>query len=85
MPRTRYTIRDDERYTVVVGWEGELETFFAAVYRSSDGAEPLLAVGTSPGEIRAISHLADAISGYAFVDAATVSALRQDAAVGDVQ
>jgi hypothetical protein len=85
MATTRYTIRDDDRYTVVVGWADDLETFFAAVYRSPDGEEPLLAVGTSPREIRAISHLADAISGYASVDAATVSALRHDAAPDDVQ
>jgi hypothetical protein len=77
-----YTIRDDDRYTVVVGWEDVLETFFARVvgrYRTS--GEPIFNIGTRRHEIPAVSLLAEMVSGYASIDAATVSALRRLAPV----
>ena len=76
-----YIVRDDDRYTVLVGWDEELQTFFARVFSgySPDGS-PVREIGTRPGEIRALSALGDAVQGYATLDARTVTALRHDAA-----
>jgi hypothetical protein len=77
---SRYVIRDDGHYTVVVGWTDELASFFARVYSaaSRDG-EPILETGTEPRQVPTVSGLAEAVQGFATVDAPTVSALRHDA------
>jgi hypothetical protein len=80
MAATQYVVRDDEHYTVVVGWEDRLETFFARVFsRTADDGEPLYEIGTRPQEIRALSFLVECVQGYASLDADTVTALRHDA------
>jgi hypothetical protein len=81
MASTEYVVRDDDRYTVVVGWDDDLESFFARVFSrvSSDGT-PLHELGTRPHEIRALSLLLEGVQGFATLDGNTVSALRHDAA-----
>jgi hypothetical protein len=80
MAITEYVIRDDDRYTVVVGWQDELETFFARVFsRYSPNAQPLHELGTRPGEIPAVSILVEAVQGFATLDPRTVNELRLDA------
>jgi hypothetical protein len=75
-----YQIRDDDRYRVVVGWDGELETFYARVLDGVSGAGAVLArVGTTRLEIATISELQHSVARFASFDAATISALRHDA------
>ncbi len=76
---TSYVIRDDARYRVLVGWDDDLETFYARVYTRLGHDAPMHEVGTHEREIRAVSVLADAVLGFATVDAETVTALRHDA------
>jgi hypothetical protein len=80
MSTTSYTIRDDERYTVIVGWEDELETFYAYVFDGSrrDG-EPVLALGQEPREVPTVSQLVGIVGRVADLDFDTVSTLRRDA------
>lgn len=82
MAITDYVVRDDDRYTVVVGWHGDLETFFARVYsRASSDGTPIHEIGMRPGEIPALSTLVDAVQGFATLDGETVTALRHDSAL----
>jgi len=77
---TAYVVRDDDRYTVIVGWEEKLGTFFGRVFsRFSTDGQPIQEYGTRPGEIRAVSELANAVLGFTSLDAETVTALRHDA------
>ncbi len=82
MPTTDYVIRDDGLYTVVVGWNDELETFFGSVVRkfAPDGGV-VYEIGTRPGEVRTLSTLCSAMMGYSSLDAQTVSALRRASAL----
>jgi hypothetical protein len=81
MATTQETIRDDERYVVTVGWLDELGTFFARVYaRDFPRGEPLVEVGTKPGEVPTISALAEYVRGYATLPAEVVTDLRHAAA-----
>ena len=70
------TIRDDERFRVVVGWDDELETFVLAVW---DAGEHVLSLGENPHEIPTVSDLLSRAAPYARIDVATVSALRHAA------
>ena len=80
MATVQHTVRDDSRYTVIVGWTDELESFFARVYpRDFPRGEPLLELGNTPREVESISELADRIAGYAVLDGPTVTALRHAA------
>lgn len=67
---------------MVVGWDAELETFYARVLDGMNGAGAALAdIGTLRLEITTISELQQAVVRYASIDAATVTALRHDATV----
>lgn len=80
MESAGYTIRDDDRYTVIVGWEGELETFYAYVFDGStrDG-EPILALGETRHEVPTLSQLVSAVGRFADLDTTTISKLRSEA------
>lgn len=76
MSECRVTIREDERFRVVVGWDDELETFVLAVW---DAGELVLSLGERPHEIPTVSELLGRTAPYARIDVATVSALRHAA------
>ena len=81
MEAKSHTIRDDNLYTVIVGWSEDLETFFAYVFeRTAGGAEPVLAVGREAHEIPTISQLAGLVGRFADLDTAMISTLRTEAA-----
>jgi hypothetical protein len=80
MSSANYILRDDVQYTVVVGWDGELESFFGCVFDSAARTgEPVAAVGQEPHEITAVSELARLVRRFAPLDEKTASALREDA------
>ena len=80
MSSANYILRDDLQYTVIVGWDDELESFFGCVFdaRARTG-EPVAAVGQDRHEITAVSELAQLVGRFASLDARTASALRADA------
>jgi hypothetical protein len=79
MSACHHTIRDDDECAVIVGWDEELESYYACVFpTAARTGEPLLAAGQSPHEITTLSHLARVVTGYAPIDDATASALRRE-------
>lgn len=80
MSEKRYTIRDDDRYRVVVGWNAELETFVLLVFGArDDAARPFVDLGAKPHEVPTISDLSARTAPYATVSPAVISDLRHDA------
>lgn len=65
-------------YTVFVGWNDQLGSFYAEVYQSNPG-DLVLQVGGTALEIPTISKLQEATLRYISLDPATVTALRHDA------
>ena len=76
MPGARDTIRDDERYRVVVGWDDELESFVLEVW---DGGDLVSSFGEKPHEIPTLSDLLSHVAPFARVDVAMQSRLRHAA------
>lgn len=82
MRRTSHILRDDNRYLVVVGWDYDLETFYAHVHDRADGGDetdPLLRLGAEPREVPTISSLITLVSRFAPLTPATISTLRHEA------
>ena len=80
MSATQYAIRDDLQYTVIVGWDDELESFFACVFDAATrSGEPVAVGGQEPHEITTVPQLEKLVERFASLDAGTASALRCDA------
>lgn len=82
MHPTGHTLRDDDHYLVVVGWDPDLETFYARVHdRAGGSAEPapVLSIGGRAHEIPTISGLITTVSRFAEVSPLTISRLRREA------
>ena len=71
-------------YTVVVGWDNPLSTFFATVTRdqgADDNADPVvLWLGGYAGEVRAAEDLVQPLAPYATLTPEVVAHLRADRA-----
>lgn len=70
-------------YTVVVGWDSPLETFFAQVYDYSDtdddDCDPLIEwIGTEVNEIGSVEMLADMIEPYCYMPPGVANQLQED-------
>jgi hypothetical protein len=76
MAGVRFTIRDDERFQVIVGWDDELESFVLQVW---DGGEQVVSCGEKPHEVPTLSELLSRTGPYARVDVAVQSELRHAA------
>jgi hypothetical protein len=50
IPVSRHTLRSDERWEVVVGYDPPLDTYFYQVYQA-DEEEPIVWTGTGPQEL----------------------------------
>lgn len=69
------------RHTVFVGWDPPLRSYFGQVYdpTKAEDENPVLWVGADrPQQLRAIHDLAEAMSGFAELDAPTIRRLFQD-------
>ena len=71
-----------EQFTVIVGWDNPLQTYFAQVWDSrlqdEDDKGGVFWVGTHPGSVRSVSDLAQVISGYAALPEDTKAQLERD-------
>lgn len=71
-------------FTVVVGWDNPLATFFAQVLRNSGTKgrrHPVVFwTGGEPGEVALPEDLSLPLAPYADLDAATIALLREDRA-----
>jgi hypothetical protein len=76
MTGPRFTIRDDDRFHVVVGWNDELESFVLRVW---DAGEQVVAFGDQPHEVPTLSDLLSRTGPYARIDVAVQSELRHAA------
>ena len=69
---SRHTIRKDEQFEVVVGWDDPLGTFFGQVFdvQAGGGADDdvfLVMVGYKPGGITDLAGLQEAVASYASI------------------
>ncbi len=76
MTGARFTIRDDDRFRVVVGWNDELESFVLQVW---DAREQIVRFGERPHEVPTLSDLLSHTAPYARIDVAVQSELRRAA------
>ena len=71
-------------YTVVVGWDNPLSTFFASVFDNErdedDPKHELLFVGCRDKEIPTVAALQAQVAPYATLDQKTIDRLQQDKA-----
>jgi len=71
----------DPRFTVVVGWDNPLATFFAQVFDPSiedDDETDVLWIGTAPQAISTVAALQVQLAGWATIPAALVARLTRD-------
>jgi hypothetical protein len=81
---SRHTIRQDEQYEVVVGWDRPLQTYFVQVFdvrRSEDDERPLeLWEGTEFQQIPSAYQLVELVRPWAEIPEATLDELEQERA-----
>lgn len=79
---SRYSVeaRDPSKYTIVVGWDKSLQTYFAQVTRKDMDRDwdMQLWAGTNPRELSSVEELQRAVKEYADVPKETCNALRFD-------
>ena len=71
----------DPRFTVVVGWDNPLATFFAQVFDPSiedDDEADVLWIGTAPQAISTVAALQAQLAGWATIPADIVDRLTRD-------
>jgi len=71
----------DPRFTVVVGWDNPLATFFAQVFDPSiedDDEADVLWIGTAPQAISTVAALQAQLAGWATLPAALVAQLTRE-------
>jgi hypothetical protein len=83
MSRHTLLARDD-CFTVVVGWDGPLQTFFAQACRDigQDDDDVLLWLGGTPDEVQDPEDLLEPLRPYAILPDDTIQQLRADRAAG---
>lgn len=73
-----------DQFTVIVGWDNPLQTYFAQVWdaqlKDEDDKGCVFWVGTHLGSVRSVAALAEVISGYALLPEDTMEQLEQDQA-----
>jgi len=84
MSRHNVTAFNTQPFTVIVGWDNPLQTYFAQVWDSQlkdeDDGGCVFWVGTHPGSVRTAQDLAQVVSGYAVLPEDLVTQLEQDQA-----
>jgi hypothetical protein len=79
---SRYPIeaKDPGKYSVTVGWDGPLQTYFAQVTRKDRDRDFDMAlwVGTNPREINSPIELQERLKDYAVIPNETLNALSFD-------
>ena len=79
---SRYSIpAQDTRFTVVVGWDNPLTTFFAQVFDPSiedEDEADILWLGTTPEAIPTVAALQAQLAGWATIPADIVDRLTRD-------
>ena len=83
---SRHEVKSVEtgRFTVIVGWDNPLQTYFAQVWdvklQDENDEGCVFWVGTHPGSVRRVSDLARVISGYAALPEDLARQLEQEQA-----
>jgi hypothetical protein len=84
---SRYDVeaKDPGKYTIVVGWDKSLQTYFAQVTRKDLDRDWDMALwkGTNPREINSIAELQTALKPYAEIPKETQNALAFDMGPAD--
>jgi len=79
---SRYPIeaRDPSRYTVTVGWDSPLQTYFGQVIDKATDRDfdMKLWVGTNPRELNTVAELQDRLKDYAIIPKEVQNALAFD-------
>jgi hypothetical protein len=82
---SRYTLRQDSKYEVVVGYDRPLDSYFVQVVDERQSKElrdlvMILWVGTSRQEIVTVERLADLVQEWAPIPEAILERLRREKA-----
>ena len=83
---SRYSVeaKDPEKFTVIIGWDRPLQTYFAQVIRKDSDRDwdMHLWSGCNPRELNTVAELQDAVRKYAEIPQETQSALQRDEEMG---
>lgn len=82
---SRHELSAHDGYSVVVGWDPPLCTFFAQVWdqHKPEDDDEVLWIGFTPGEIRDAKQVVDAVRPWAKIPAGLVDKLTADAEAVD--
>lgn len=79
---SRYVVRNDDDFRVVIGWDPPLQTFFIHVHNLTEKDEEkqiILWEGIRPGEIWNVFEISERITEWKVkIDDKTLMSLRQD-------
>jgi len=83
---SRYSVeaKDPEKFTVIVGWDKDYQTFFAQVTRKDSDRDwdTALWKGTNPRELNSVEELRQAVKEFVDIPKETQHALQWDERMG---
>ena len=87
MSRYHVDAKDAEHFTVIVGWDNPMQTFFVQVWdlakEEDDDEACVFWIGTHPGSVPTVTALVQAMSAYAALPGDIATQLERDQALSE--